>query len=155
MDDEGAAERRRLIVLMRRLSAELDQLGHAFAKKHALHPTNVRAIFLIMEAGLVGAPITPGDLARKLGLTTAAVSSLLERLEQADHLVRRSVPGDRRRVHLEVAPEAMKLAATFFHPLNTRLTRAMEDYSPEEMAAIERFLTDMTREVSGYREENS
>ncbi|WP_157963796.1 MarR family winged helix-turn-helix transcriptional regulator [Actinocorallia populi] len=153
--DEELAERRRLIRLMRRLNSELDQLGHVFAKKHALHPTNVRAIFLIMESGLAGTPITPGDLARRLGLTTAAVSSLLDRLEQADHLVRRPVPGDRRRVHLEVAPEAMTLAAGFFHPLNARLTAAMEDYSPQDMAAIERFLTDMTREVSGYREANS
>ncbi|MEO3782009.1 MarR family transcriptional regulator [Actinocorallia sp. B10E7] len=152
--NDGAAERRRLITLMRRLNGELDQLGHAFAKKHALHPTNVRAMLLIMESGLAGTPITPGEVARKLGLTTAAVSSLLDRLEQADHLVRRAAPGDRRRVHLEVAPEAMELAGTFFHPLNARLTEAMKDYSPQDLAAIERFLTDMTREISGYREED-
>jgi DNA-binding MarR family transcriptional regulator len=138
MDD--ATERRRLIALMRRLNGELDQLGHVFAKRHALHPTNVRAMFLIMESGLTGEPISPGELARRLGLTTAAVSSL---------------PGDRRRVHLEVAPEAMELAGSFFLPLNARLTGALADYSPEELAAVERFLGDMTREVSRYREENS
>jgi len=153
MDD--ATERRRLIALMRRLNGELDQLGHVFAKRHALHPTNVRAMFLIMESGLTGEPISPGELARRLGLTTAAVSSLLDRLERAGHLVRHAVPGDRRRVHLEVAPEAMELAGSFFLPLNARLTGALADYSPEELAAVERFLGDMTREVSRYREENS
>lgn len=153
--DHDAAESRRLIALMRRLSGELDQLGHVFAKRNALHPTNVRAMFLIMESGMAGVPISPGELARGLGLTTAAVSSLLDRLEQAGHLVRHAVPGDRRRVHLEVAPEAMELAGTFFHPLNARLTGAMKDYAPSDLAAVERFLTDMIREISGYREETS
>lgn len=153
--NDGVVDRQRLIVLLRRLNAELDQLGHAFAKKHALHPTNLRALLMIMEAGLAGNPITPGDLARRLNLTTAAVSSLLERLEQADHVTRHPVPDDRRRVHLEIGPEAMTLAGDFFRPLNARLTEAMGAYSPQDLAVIERFLGDMNREVAAYREENS
>ncbi len=153
--DDGTAERQRLIPLIRRLTGELEQLGHAFAKKHALHPTNVRALMLIMDAARDGDPVTPGDLARRLGLTTAAVSSLLERLEQAGHVHRHAAPGDRRRVHLEVADEAMDLAGAYFRPLGTRLTEAMRDYSPQDVAAIERFLDDMIREISAYREETS
>ena len=52
--------------------------------------------------------------------------------------------GDRRRVVLEMSPEAMAAGAEFFGGLQRDLLAAMAGYSDEELAVVRRFLEDMT-----------
>jgi DNA-binding MarR family transcriptional regulator len=45
---------------------------------------------------------TPGQLARRLMVTPAVVTGLIDRLERRGYVRRVSEPGDRRRIHLEL-----------------------------------------------------
>jgi DNA-binding MarR family transcriptional regulator len=144
-DEASAADQRqRLAYLLRRMSLELDQLGHQFAAQHRLHPTDMRALVAVMDAARSGRPMRPGRLGEELNLTSASVTALLDRLEQAGHLHRARDHTDRRRVTLEIDQRALELGAEFFGPLNARLLKAMEEFSEADLEVVGRFLEAMT-----------
>lgn len=144
-DRAGSAEQRqRLAYLLRRINVELDQLAHEFAAQHGLHGTDMRALVAIMDAARSGQAMSPGRLGEELGLTSASVTALLDRLEQAGHIHRARDHHDRRRVTLEIDQQALALGAEFFSPLNTQLLKAMDEFSHADLEVAGRFLEAMT-----------
>ena len=84
-----------------------------------LNATDLRCLEHVMaEPG-----VTPGRLADLSGLTTGAVTGVLDRLEKAGYVERRPDPSDRRSVAV--------------HPVPARTTRVSEVVAPLD-AAIER-----------------
>jgi DNA-binding MarR family transcriptional regulator len=143
--------RQRLVYLLRRMNVELDQLGHEFAVQHRLHPTDMRALVAIMDAGHGGQTMTPGRLGEELNLTSPSVTALVDRLERQGHLRRVRDQHDRRRVTLEIEPRALALGAEFFGPLNRELLAAMDAFSDAELQVAARFLKAMTEVVGANR----
>jgi DNA-binding MarR family transcriptional regulator len=143
--------RQRLAYLLRRLNVELDQLGHQFAAQHRLHPTDMRALVAVMDAARGGQAMTPGRLGEELNLTSPSVTALLDRLERQGHLRRVRDQHDRRRVTLEIEPQALALGAEFFGPLNRELLAAMETFSDAELQVAGRFLQAMTEVIVANR----
>src|ERR1041384_7613970 len=86
-----------LSMLLRGLVMESNRFLEIFSAAHALHPTDMTALNLIMTT-----PMTPGSLAKALNLSASATTSVLDRLERAGHVVRERDPEDRRRVELRV-----------------------------------------------------
>src|SRR5262247_1705136 len=82
---------------LRALSTEIDRLDQAAADRYGLNRTDMRALDIVGRAG----PLAPTALARRLGITTGGVTSVLDRLEQAGYIRRRPDPGDRRRQVVE------------------------------------------------------
>jgi DNA-binding MarR family transcriptional regulator len=77
-----------------------------------LNQTDLHCINIIENSGGIGA----GDLAAQAGLTTGAVTGVIDRLERAGYA--RRVPGeDRRRVKVEVTPEWYRRAGKIWGPL--------------------------------------
>ena len=150
-EDGGADRRQRLAYQLRRLTVELDQLGHQFAVQHRLHPTDMRALVVVMDGARRGQPVSPGRLGEELNLTSASVTALLDRLERQGHLRRVRDRHDRRRVTLEMEDRAVALGAEFFGPLNADLLAAMEAFSDAELEAVGRFLAAMTDAVVANR----
>ena len=70
------------------------------AKKLKLSRTDMRCLDLIGRHG----PMTAGRLAEESGLTTGAVTFILDRLEEAGMVTRRRDTEDRRRVWVEIVP---------------------------------------------------
>ena len=147
----GGAQRQRLAYLLRRLTVELDQLGHQFAAQHRLHPTDMRALVAIMDAARAGQAISPGRLGEELNLTSASVTALLDRLERLGHLRRVRDQHDRRRITLEIERQALALGAEFFGPLNAELLRAMEGFGDADLEVVGRFLETMTEVIVANR----
>ena len=147
----GEDSRQRLTYLLRRMNVELDQLGHEFAVEHRLHPTDMRALVAIMDAGRGGQTMTPGWLGEELNLTSPSVTALLDRLERQGHLRRVRDQHDRRRVSLEIESQALTLGAEFFGPLNRELLAAMDAFSDAELEAAGRFLEAMTEVIEANR----
>ena len=77
------------------------------AKKMKLSRTDMRCLDLIARHG----PLTAGRLAEESGLTTGAVTFILDRLEEAGMVTRRRDTEDRRRVWVEIVPEAQERLA--------------------------------------------
>ncbi|MFD9699821.1 MarR family winged helix-turn-helix transcriptional regulator [Lentzea sp. NPDC059081] len=124
-----------LSMLLRGLVMESNRFLEIFSAAHALHPTDMTALNLIMTT-----PMTPGSLAKALNLSASATTSVLDRLERAGHVVRERDPEDRRRVELRVLTDAQVLAAEFFAPLARGYAQAWGRMSAEERQVVARFL---------------
>lgn len=139
-----ADERQEVVLLLRRLTVELDAVGQRFAGLHGLGRTDVRAMVAIMDAARRGEALTAGVLGQAVDLSSASVTALVDRLERAGHVRRVRDPLDRRRVALELSESAMAAGGRFFGGLQRDLVAAMEGYTDDELAVVRRFLTEMT-----------
>lgn len=149
MDDQDAGLR--TVHLLRGVTVELDQLGAEFAALHQLHPTDLRALIQLLDADRAGVTATPGWLGARLGINSASVTALLDRLERRGLVRRVRDTADRRRVLLAVEEEAVALGWSFFGPLISRMVTAMGSYDEAELAVVQRFLTEMGEVVADQR----
>ena len=150
MDDQDPGLQ--LVHLLRRITVGLELFGAEFAAAHGLHPTDVRALIHLLDAGRADLTATPGWLAAQLGLNSASVTALIDRLERAGHVRRERDPGDRRRVLLVVEEHAVALGWSFFGPLITELVIAMGTFDEAELATVRRFLVSMNDVVTAARQ---
>lgn len=146
-------DRLAVVEAIRRLSLELDLFVDVFARRHALHRTDLDALGHLWEAEVSERPMTPTHLSASLSLSPAATSASLDRLQRAGHVVRREDPDDRRRTFVTLSDEARTLSMEFFQPLGARLREAMTDFSDEEVATAHRFLVAMAQATARLTDE--
>ena len=79
---------------VRRMGATNATFVHAVAARLGLNPTDYECLDVLDWTG----PITAGQLANQLGLTTGAVSGMLDRLEHSGWVERSQDPNDKRKV---------------------------------------------------------
>jgi DNA-binding MarR family transcriptional regulator len=128
-----------------RETSTLTVLRHArIAEKLGLSATDHKALDLVGQAE---GPLTAGRIAELTGLSTGAVTGVIDRLERAGFVRRVRDQQDRRRVHVEIAPpDAERLAPLFQSALD--FTRdVLERFSSEERNIIERFQNEMLGEL--------
>jgi DNA-binding MarR family transcriptional regulator len=109
-----------------------DNWDQALADHVGANRTDMRCLDLLDQAG----GMTAGELARAAGLTTGAVTAVVDRLERAGYARRVRDDGDRRRVRIEVTPKVWEVAAPLMEPFLADAQAILDDYSNEE---IERF----------------
>ncbi|GAB3196724.1 MarR family transcriptional regulator [Geodermatophilus arenarius] len=143
-------ERAEVPLLLRRLTVELDAVGQRFADRHGLGRTDVRAVIAIMDAARAGEPLTAGGLGAAVGLSSASVTALVDRLERAGHVQRVRDPADRRRVVLQMTAPTTAAGAAHFGGLQRELLAALEDFTDAEVAVVRRWLTAMTDVVARH-----
>lgn len=81
-------------------------------------------------------PETPGQLAVALGMSTGAITSLIDRLEATGFIQRERDVQDRRRVHLIVNRDAMAPIELLLASLNRRYWDMLEHYSESDLRTI-------------------
>ncbi len=86
---------------------------------------------------------TPGQLAQATGLTTGAITGIVDRLEKAGYAKREPNPNDRRSLLVRIMqPEKI---AQILGPIYGSLSAAMTDmsgqYTPEQLEIIDRYLS--------------
>ncbi len=145
--------REAIVELMQAYSVEAQQVGHAFAQRHGLHPTDLQALIAVMHAEGNGAPLTPGRLGEAIGLSSGATTAVIDRLERAGHLRRTRESSDRRVVHLRYGEPGMELAVAFFGPLGRRSDAVMAEFTDGELDTVRRFLAGMNAAMAAHREE--
>lgn len=126
-----------LSMQIRQVSATSVLFSHAVADKIGLHPTDNECLDFLMMNGAA----TAGQLAKKTGLTTGAVTAIIDRLEKAGFVHREHDPQDRRKVN--VIPNIAKIEAEIMpHMLGMGQTIAelCEEFSEAELAVVERFM---------------
>jgi DNA-binding MarR family transcriptional regulator len=149
------AEERRAPATVHRLRALtllLDAAGAAFAARHGLSATDVRALVCLLDRERAGVPASPTWLAGQLGVTTASVTALLDRLERAGHVRRTPRSDDRRRVDVLVQDSAKDLGWASFGPLIDATAAVLDRRGPAERAVIDAFLDDMVAAVAAAGE---
>src|SRR5580692_12971961 len=100
------------------------------AKKLKLSRTDMRCLDLIGRHG----PLTAGRLAQEAGLTTGAVTFILDRLEAAGMVTRRRDTEDRRRVWVELVPAARKKLQHAQQPIVEEMKQVTQRFKAEELA---------------------
>ena len=128
-----------VLVAGRSLGNSSSMLLAACADRLGLHSTDWGCVLLLNEA--LPEPLTAGQLAELTGLTTGAVTGVLDRREGAGFVSRARDPGDRRRVVVRLVPESMARVGTMFEGLIADLRALHGDYSDAELAVFADILT--------------
>jgi DNA-binding MarR family transcriptional regulator len=116
-------------------------LHNATASKAGMNVTDAQCLNLL---GLDG-PMTPGQLAQTMGITTGgAITAVIDRLEKAGYVRRSRDPDDRRRVIVELVPEALERYARYFEPIGRATAEMFGEYTEDEL----RFLLDYNRSLN-------
>src|SRR5215475_4540523 len=130
----------RVVHALRALTVELNLVGAEFAGANGLHLTDLRALIEMLDAERAGVAATPGLLGQRLGLNSASVTALVDRLERLGHVSRRRDSQDRRRVLLDVTPAARDLGWAFFGPLMASIIDVLGGFSDDQVTTVLRFL---------------
>jgi DNA-binding MarR family transcriptional regulator len=113
-----------------------DNFDQAVADHVGMNRTDARCIDLIDQAG----GMTAGELARAAGLTTGAVTAVIDRLEAAGLARRLPDPNDRRRVRIETTEKLWEVTAPLIGPMVDDSMAILADYSDEELERFTEFL---------------
>jgi DNA-binding MarR family transcriptional regulator len=89
----------------------------------------------------VTGPVTAGRLAELTGLTTGAITGVIDRMEKAGYARRELDPTDRRRVIVQLIPEILdRESVPVFAPMLAASAEVMARYSDQELATITDFV---------------
>ena len=140
----------------RHLSTATILFHQAVADRLGMHLTDHKCGDILVQTG----PITAGELAERTGLSTGAITGVIDRLEKAGFVRRAKDPDDRRRVIIEPLPERIKGPIV---PLFQSIGRGIADmcarYNTRELAAIREFIAGFNQltyeEATKLREEGS
>ena len=95
---------------------------------------------LVAMEHLLREPASPGELARRLNVSTAAATGLVDRLVGRGHAARRPHDQDRRRTTVEVTPSGREEVLAHLLPMFVALDRLDRSFTPEERAVVARYL---------------
>ena len=122
----------------RRLSTATILFHQAIVDRLGLNVTDHKCADILCNTG----PITAGELAQLTGLTTGAITGVIDRLEAAGFVRRAKDPSDRRRVIVEPFPEAItRQIAPLFESMGRASAELCERYSSRDLAVIYDFTT--------------
>jgi DNA-binding MarR family transcriptional regulator len=126
-------------LLGKRLSTATILFHSAVADRMGVSVADARCRSLLLQLG----PMTAGGLALRLGLTTGAVTGVIDRLERARLARRVADPKDRRRVVVELVANRRRdqAIARLFAPMGRRVVALAGGYSEKERTTIFEFMS--------------
>jgi DNA-binding MarR family transcriptional regulator len=111
--------------------------GQTVASRVGVSSSDLECLdFLVMEGR-----VTAGRLAELTGLTTGAITGVIDRMEKAGLVRRERDEEDRRKVYVAIVPEAIAKVGRFYEPLQKAVTRDWEGYTDAELKLLLRFMT--------------
>ncbi|HEY5388445.1 MAG TPA: MarR family transcriptional regulator [Thermoleophilia bacterium] len=122
----------------RRLDIAMSRLMVAFSRSVGISVPEMLALEHLDADGGLG----PSELARRLQLTTGAVTALVDRLEKSGHVMRERHPSDRRRVVVRRLPKADEVLTEEVAPMAMEILQLAEGFSDDERQVIGRFMDD-------------
>jgi DNA-binding MarR family transcriptional regulator len=122
----------RLMLALRRSSAAGVLHGQAIARRVGVNSTDLECLDLILMSG----PSTAGEIARHTGLTSGAVTALIDRLERPGLVERAADPADRRKVLVRVREDKIGPIAQLYAPLEKSMQALLAGYSKEELKVL-------------------
>jgi DNA-binding MarR family transcriptional regulator len=96
---------------------------------------------------LMRGPMGPVDLAKVLGVTSAASSGVVDRLCSHGHAVRRPHPDDGRRTEVVITASGRAEVTARMRPMFVGLAQLDADLSDDERVVVERYLRGATAAI--------
>lgn len=141
------AEISEVMAALGRLRDAEQRLTEASQRYMKLGRSDMRALHYLIVARHTGAAVTPGAIAKHLGISSASTTKLLDRLEAAGHIVRAAHPSDRRALMIVVTDETRESAMHTIGRLHAKRFHSAARLSSQERSAVIRFLDDMTQQI--------
>jgi DNA-binding MarR family transcriptional regulator len=122
---------------LRKVGAQSVLLSDTVARLVGLNSTDLECLDLLEMAG----PTTAGRLAEHAGLTTGAMTAVIDRLERAGFARRLRDAEDRRCVRVEALPRNFRHVAALYQGLAESTAQLHELYDDRQLALIVDYLT--------------
>jgi DNA-binding MarR family transcriptional regulator len=120
----------------RQLSTATVLFHQAVADRLGMNVTDHKCADILLRTG----PITAGELARRTGLTTGAITGVIDRLEGAGFVRRARDPDDRRRVIIEpVVKRIERVIGPLFESMARAAAELCARYSTGQLGVIRDF----------------
>ncbi|PIT06125.1 transcriptional regulator [Bradyrhizobium nitroreducens] len=123
---------------MRRSSAQGVLYGQTVANVAGIANSDLECMDILYLEGRV----TAGRLAEVTGLTTGAITGVVDRLETAGLVRRERDDADRRKVFIAVVPEAIAKISQFYVPMQQAMEKVFGGYSDQELHLLLRFANE-------------
>jgi DNA-binding MarR family transcriptional regulator len=135
-EKENRTSRDELVSTLNRAARDASGIGvlfsQAVAQRLGINSTDLECLDYIQR----GDGITAGDLAAATGLTSGAVTGVIDRLERAGFARRERDSTDRRVVRVRLLPEALARAEVYYRSLGDAADRLAGRYSDAELALL-------------------
>jgi DNA-binding MarR family transcriptional regulator len=122
--------------LLRQFSTAAVVFHHAIAERLGLGPTDHKCFDLLRQRG----PLTGSDVAALTGLTTGAITGVVNRLESAGFVSREPDPDDGRRQFLRASDTGIARLREVFEPIHRDAAALLEGFDGHQRQAIADFL---------------
>ncbi len=126
-----------LIDEVRRSQEATARFDQAVADTLGLNRTDMRCVDVLHREG----PLTAGRLAEETGLSTGAMTTAIDRLERSGYARRVRDDADRRRVLVELAPQAQEISA-FYAEHAAYAERLYHRHTVEQLELLLRFVRE-------------
>src|SRR5580704_17509778 len=115
---------------IRKTGSLMQLMSEAAADRIGINATDLNCLNILSFSG----QMTAGELARATGLTTASITGVVDRLEEAGFVHRERDASDRRRVVIHLnAKHALSTVAPVFGPMMGAWQRMADQYSDEQL----------------------
>jgi DNA-binding MarR family transcriptional regulator len=124
---------------LRRVNLQGSFFGQTVAIRFGLSESDIETLEALIDMGAT----TAGRLAEITGLTSGAVTRVIDRLERAGYVRRVPDPADRRRVIVEVVTEKVAAVQSMLNRVGSASAEEISRYSEAQLELIADFLAKM------------
>ena len=121
---------------LRNVSGQAVLFSQALAERLGLSSSDLECLDVILLNG----PMTAGDIARASGLTSGAITGVIDRLEKAGYVKRQADPDDRRKVMVTALPSIEDRARSATQPMEDANRTLLAGYDDKALALILDFM---------------
>ena len=121
-----------LIALIRKETRTATLFVQTVAENSSIHITDIRCLDFLTEAQSA----TAGDLAKVTGLTTGAITAVIDRMEKAGFIKRIADSNDRRKIIIKLLvkhPKHLQIARNLFA---NQMPKILSGYTSDEIVII-------------------
>lgn len=126
---------------VRKTTGQSTMISEAVSARFGLSSSDLECLDLVCAEGAM----TAGQLAEASGLSSGAITGVVDRLERAGYVSRERDPDDRRRVVVQVQPLADEQLGPCYEALQQGFFEVCSDYDDEQLAMLEDFFQRCSR----------
>lgn len=125
---------------LRNFSTSAVLAASIFARKIGLSANDLKCAELLVRFG----PMSAGALGEKAGLTTGAITGIVDRLEAAGWAKRVPDPDDRRRIFIHPGPQDSATMAGVYSSYMKSLNKLLDEYPDSDLQLVSDFIERLT-----------
>jgi DNA-binding MarR family transcriptional regulator len=144
LDDSEIAQIVRVLDAIRGWREAEQRVSFQSRNDMQLGENDMKALRFLVLCKTQGIVATPGSLADHLGVSSAATTKLLDRLEDAGHIQRAPHPTDRRALTITITQATHEQVRDSVGKTHAHRFEAAARLTPEEREVVIRFLADLS-----------